>query len=112
MTFRATRLDDVLGLETQVAAAWPRAEPARLGLAEFRDRFPGQKLTPAILARAIALGLISLDDASVVVRDPGFLRVGSELARHGVPAAEALDELQALQEAAASRGRRTPEIPA
>ena len=41
MTFRATRLDDVLGLETQVAAAWPRAEPARLGLAEFRDRFPG-----------------------------------------------------------------------
>jgi hypothetical protein len=45
MTFLATRLDDVLGLETQVTAAWPR--------------------------------------------DPGFLRVGSELARHGVPAAGA-----------------------
>jgi DNA-binding transcriptional MerR regulator len=105
-------LEDVLGLETQVASVWAREEPVRLGLREFRERFPGQKVTPAIITRAIRMGLISLDGASVVVRKPGFLRVGSELARHGVPAAEALDALQALQEAAASRGSRSPEIPA
>lgn len=35
-----------------------------------------------------------------MVHDPGFLRIGSELARQGVQAAEALDELQALQAAA------------
>ena len=93
-------LDDVLGLEAQVTSAWAHEEPARLGLREFRDRFPGQKVTPAILTRAIKMGLISLDGTSVVVRDPGFLRIGSELARQGVGAAEALDELQALQEAA------------
>ena len=46
------------------------------------------------------MGLISSTAPAVVVRDPGFLRIGSELARQGVPAAEALDELQALQEAA------------
>jgi hypothetical protein len=75
-------------------------EPVRLGLREFRERFPGQKITPAIITRAIRMGLISVDGASVVVRNPGFLRIGSELARQGIPAAEALDELQALQAAA------------
>jgi DNA-binding transcriptional MerR regulator len=93
-------LDDVLGLETQVASVWAHEEPVRLGMREFRERFPGQKVTPAIITRAIRMGLISLDGASIVVRKPGFLRIGSELARQGIPAAEALDELQALQEAA------------
>jgi DNA-binding transcriptional MerR regulator len=101
-------LDDVLGLETQVASVWAPEEPVRLGLREFRERFPGQKITPGIVTRAIRMGLISLDGASVVVRDPGFLRIGSGLARQGVGAAEALDELQALREAAdAIAGRFT-----
>jgi len=93
-------LHHVLGLETQVASSWAHEEPVRLGLRDFRERFPGQKITPAIITRAIRMGLISLDGASVVVRNPGFLRIGSELARQGIPAAEALDELHALQTAA------------
>jgi DNA-binding transcriptional MerR regulator len=93
-------LDDVLGLETQVASVWAPEEPVRLGLREFRERFPGQKITPGIVTRAIRMGLISLDGASVVVRKPRFLRIGSELAHQGIPAGEALDELQALQAAA------------
>lgn len=99
-------LDDVLGLETQVASAWAREEPVRLGLRELRKMFPGQKVTPAIITRAIRMGLISVDGTSVVVRNPGFLRIGSELARQGIPAAEALDELQALQAAADSIAER------
>jgi DNA-binding transcriptional MerR regulator len=93
-------LDDVLGLETQVASVWAHEEPVRLGLREFRELFPGQKLTPAIITRAVRMGLISVDGAGIVVRNPGFLRIGSQLARQGIPAAEALDELQALQAAA------------
>jgi DNA-binding transcriptional MerR regulator len=93
-------LNDVLGLEAQVTSAWARAEPVRLGLLEFRKRFPGQQVTPAIIARAIKMGLISVKGTSVVVNNPGFLAIGAELARHGVPAAEALDELEALQTAA------------
>lgn len=53
-----------------------REEPVRLGLREFRERFPGQKVTPAILTQAIRMGLISLDGASVVVWKPRFLRIG------------------------------------
>src|SRR5579859_1648179 len=99
-------LDDVLGLETQVASVWARAEPVRLGLREFRELFAGQKITPAIITRAIRMGLISVDGTSVVVRNPGFLRIGSELARQGIPVAESLDELAALQEAADSIAER------
>jgi DNA-binding transcriptional MerR regulator len=99
-------LDDVLGLETQVTSVWARDEPVRLGLREFREHFPGQKVTPAVITRAIRMGLISADGTSVVVRNPGFLRIGSELARQGIPAAEALDELQALQAAADSIAER------
>ena len=99
-------LDDVLGLETQVASVWARDEPVRLGLREFRELFTGQKITPAIITRAIRMGLISVDGTSVVVRNPGFLRIGSELARQGIPVAESLDELAALQEAADSIAER------
>jgi len=99
-------LDDVLGLETEVASAWARDEPDRVGLGEFRDLFPGQKVTPEIITRAIRMGLISVEGTSVMVRNPGFLRVGSELAGQGIPAAEALDELEALQAAADSIAER------
>jgi len=99
-------LDDVLGLETQVASVWARGEPVRLGLREFRQLFPGQKITPAVITRAIRMGLISVDRTGVMVRNPGFVRIGSELARQGIPAAEVLDELQALQAAADSIAER------
>jgi len=61
-------LDDVLGLETQVASVWAREEPVRLGLREFRKRFPGQRVTPAIMTRAIRMGLISVDTSGILVR--------------------------------------------
>lgn len=103
-------LDDVLGLETQVASVWAREEPVRFGLREFRKLFPGQRITPGIITRAIRMGLISVDGTSVVVRQPGFLRIGSELARQGIPAAEALDELVALQRAADSVADRFTKV--
>jgi len=99
-------LDDVLGLETEVASVWAREEPVRLRLRDFRKHFAGQQVTPAIIRRAIRMGLISLDGASVVVKHPGFLRIGSELAHQGIPSAEALDELETLQAAADSIAER------
>jgi DNA-binding transcriptional MerR regulator len=103
-------LDEVLGLETQVASVWAREEPVRFGLREFREMFPGQKITPGIITRAIRMGLVSIEGASVVVKNPGFLRVGTELARLGIPAAEAMDELAALQAAADSIALRFTQV--
>ena len=45
-------LDDILGLETQVAAVWAPEPPARLKLGEFKELFAGQPITPAIIKRA------------------------------------------------------------
>jgi len=43
------------------------------------------------------MGLISIEGTTVLVRNPGFLRIGAELARRGIGAGEILDELEALQ---------------
>ena len=93
-------LQDILGLETQVASVWAAEEPVKVGLREFREMFPRQMITPAIVSRAARMGLISIEGTSVLVRNPGFLRIGTELARHGVGSAEALDEFEALQASA------------
>lgn len=93
-----------------VASVWANEEPVRLGLRDFRELFPGQKLIPAIITRAIRMGLITVDGAGIVVRNPGLLRIGSELARQGIPAAEALDELEALQAAANTIAERFTDV--
>lgn len=95
-------LDDILGLETQVAAAWAPEPPARLKLSEFRELFVGQAITPAIIQRAIRMGLVGFDGISVTVKSPRLLAIGLELARVGIPVTETMDELEALQATAES----------
>jgi DNA-binding transcriptional MerR regulator len=89
-------LDDILGLEAQVAAVWAAEPPARLKLSEFRELFSGQ-VTPAVIKRAIRMGLIGFDGLSVTVKSPKLLAIGLELVRAGIPVAEMMDELEALQ---------------
>ena len=90
-------LDDILGLETQVAAVWAPEPPTRLKLAEFKELFAGQRITPAIVERAIRMGLVGLDGISVTVKSPRLLAIGLELVRAGIPVKEMMDELEALQ---------------
>jgi len=92
-------LDDILGLETQVAAVWAPEPPARLKLSEFRDLFAGQ-ITPAVIQRAVRMGLVGLDGLSVTVNSPKLLEIGLELVRAGIPVKEMMDELEALQDMA------------
>jgi len=99
-------LDDVLGLETQVAATWAPETPVRLKLAQFKELFASQAITPAIIRRAVQMRLIGLDGTAVTVKSPKLLEIGLELARSGIPITEALDELQALQAAADSIAER------
>jgi len=90
-------LDDILGLETQVAAIWAPEPPARLKLSEFRELFGGQRITPAVISRAVRMGLVGFDGASISVKSPKLLAVGIELVRAGIPVKEMMDELEALQ---------------
>src|SRR5580693_1066656 len=99
-------LDDILGLEAQVAAVWAAEPPARLKLSEFKELFAGQRITPAIIKRAIRMGLVGFDGISITVKSPKLLAIGIELARAGVPVPEAMDELEVLQAMADSIAER------
>jgi len=92
-------LDDILGLETQVAAVWAPEPPARLKLSEFKDLFAGQ-VTLSVIRRAIRMGLVGFDGVSVTVKSPKLLAVGLELVRAGIPVTEMMDELEVLQDMA------------
>src|SRR5690348_15527875 len=85
-------LDDILGLETQVAAVFAAEPPARLKLSEFRELFAGH-ITPAVIQRAVRMGLVSFDGLSVTVNSPKLLEIGLELVRAGIPVTEMMDEL-------------------
>jgi DNA-binding transcriptional MerR regulator len=95
-------LDDILGLETQVAAVWAPEPPARLKLSEFKALFAGQLITPAIIKRAIRMGLVGFDGISVTVKSPKLLAIGLELVRAGLPVKEMMDEMEVLQDMADS----------
>ena len=95
-------LNDVLGLETQVAATWAPETPVRLKLSQFKELFASQMITPAIIQRAIRLHLIGLDGFAVTVKSPKLLGVGIDLVRVGLPIMEMLDELELLQATAAA----------
>jgi DNA-binding transcriptional MerR regulator len=99
-------LDDILGLEAQVAAAWAPEAPVRVKLSQFRQLFAGHPITPAIIRRAVRMRLIGFDGIAVTVKSPRLLEIGLELARSGIPVSEALDELEALQAAADSIAQR------
>ncbi len=90
-------LDDILGLETQVAAIWAPEPPARLKLSEFKELFGGQRITLAVISRAVRMGLVGFDGTSITVKSPKLLAIGLELVRAGIPVKEMMDELEALQ---------------
>lgn len=90
-------LEDVLGLETQVAAVWAAEPPVRLKLGEFRELFAGQPITPAVIRRAMRMGLVGFDGIWVTVNSPKLLEIGLELVRAGLPVTEMMDEMEALQ---------------
>jgi len=99
-------LDDILGLETQVAAVWAPEPPARLKLSDFKDLFAGQRITPAIIRRAMRMGLVGFDGIWVTVKSPKLLGIGLELVRAGLPVTEMMDEMEALQGVADSIAQR------
>jgi DNA-binding transcriptional MerR regulator len=91
-------LDDVLGLEMQIADVWGVEEPVRMRPEELASHFPDGALTPDFAQGAIAMGLVGVDGDDLVVRSPRLLEIGSELAQLGLSGDEVLDELRTLHE--------------
>lgn len=90
-------LEAVLGLEAQIAGTWGAEEPLVLRPEELAAHFPDGELSPALVQRTLALGLIGIDGDRIVVHSPKFLEIGSELARLGIPIDDIVDEYERLQ---------------
>jgi DNA-binding transcriptional MerR regulator len=92
-------LDELVGVETQLDALLDR-RAALLTPEELAARFPADTLTPELVRRAQALGLIAFtDDGKVRIPDVRFLETGAALIDLGIPADVVLDEWESLARA-------------
>ncbi len=91
------RLDEVLGLEGTIPGIHPAQEIVRMSPADLAARFPGEDITPAVMKKAIDLGLVELDGDTLVISSPDFLEVGAALVGLGFPLSAVLDEAAALR---------------
>ncbi len=74
-------------------------QPVELDPAELAGRFPSGTLTPEVMQRAFALGLVeATDDGRFRIADRRFLDTGADLAALGVPPEVILDEWERLVE--------------
>ncbi|MBA2281179.1 MAG: MerR family transcriptional regulator [Acidimicrobiia bacterium] len=90
-------LDAVIGVEAELDALIGDVHAIVLDPLELLEQFPDGSMTPELMQRAAALGLVQLtDNGKVRVTDRRFLESGSALARLGIPADVILDEWEAL----------------
>ena len=90
-------LAELVGVEEQIDALLPPADDLVLSPAELAARFPADSLTPDLVARATALGLVEpTGDGRLRVPDRRFLDTGAALVALGVPADAVLDEWEQL----------------
>lgn len=90
-------LTDLVGVEAQLDQLLGRRTALVLDAAGLAERFPAAALTPELVQRAAALGLIeATDDGCFRVSDQRFLDTGAALAQLGVPTEAILDEWEHL----------------
>ncbi|MTV25366.1 MerR family transcriptional regulator [Nitriliruptoraceae bacterium ZYF776] len=91
-------LGSLLGFEHLISAPLTDEAPARLTLEEVVARFPEARDDPALVERAVSLGLITpQDDGDLEAPSPMVVDAGAQLVRIGVPLADVLDLVEAIQ---------------
>ncbi|HMQ25441.1 MAG TPA: MerR family transcriptional regulator [Acidimicrobiales bacterium] len=91
-------LDDLVGAEVQLDTLLHDRHAIVLTGEELLARFPAGALTPDLVQRAGAMGLVEVtDDGRFRVPDERFLDTGATLVRLGVPATVVLDEWERLR---------------
>jgi DNA-binding transcriptional MerR regulator len=90
-------LDAVIGAEAELDALLGDVHAVVVDPASLLERFPAGSMTPELMQRSAALGLIEATaDGKVRVADRRFLETGAALVHLGVPAEVVLDEWEAL----------------
>ena len=83
-------LAQLVGLRNVLTGPLTDEQPRRFTAEQIEERFPGSVQQPALVARAVELGLLEVDaDGTFVAPSPVVIEAGAELVRTGV----ALDEI-------------------
>jgi DNA-binding transcriptional MerR regulator len=90
-------LAELLGIDDILAVPWSDEKPEVRDTDRLVDAFGDLAGAPQHLTRAAELGLIELDDDSVVVRSPKLVEAGAQLVAAGVPVQAILDLASNLQ---------------
>jgi DNA-binding transcriptional MerR regulator len=102
---------DVLRFTHAARSSFGDEEPEVVDAAELAERYGGPDEGPALLQRAIELGLLRpLGDGRFEERSPALARAGRELARLGIDTADALDVIETLREHADGVARAYVEL--
>jgi len=100
-------LTDVLGFEEALTAPWSDEKPERFTAERLLELFPETATDPALLGRAMELGLLVVaDDDQLEAPSPRLTRVGAGLVAAGIPLGAALDEYERLTADAARIAER------
>ncbi len=90
-------LGHLIGFQHLFTAPLSDEQPVRTTLDELLERFPDAASDPALIDRAVELGLIERDERGWVVPSPTLLEAGAELVRAGVPLAATLELVAAVR---------------
>ncbi len=99
-------LTDVLGFEEALTAPWSDEKPERFPPERLVELFPETAVDPALLNRALELGLLVVVDDELEAPSPRLIRVGAGLVAVGIPLAAALDEYERVAADAARIAER------
>jgi len=94
-------LTDVLGFEAVLTAPWSDEKPERFTAERLLEMFPETVENPALLGRAMELGLFIIAGDELEAPSPRLIRVGAGLVAAGIPLAAALDEYERVKTDAA-----------
>jgi DNA-binding transcriptional MerR regulator len=90
-------LNDVLGLETAMSKPWTNESPSKITALRLGRMF-GSQLTPAIVRRAVRLGILKPAGVKAFdVPNPGLLEAGSDLVAAGIPLKTVIDVIEQVQ---------------
>ena len=94
---RGRSLEAIVGVESQLDALLTDQRAVTVDVEDLVGRFPSDSMTPELMQRAVALGMVELDpDGRLRLPDHRFLDTGAALAHLGVPLDVVLDEWEAL----------------
>jgi len=103
-------LSELLGFEEALTEPWSAERSERVSADVLQSEYRDLAEVPALVGRAVTLGLLVREGDGFLVPHPELLRIGTELISLGIPLERTLDEFEALKAQTATIAARFVEL--